>query len=375
MTLKTFKLPVSPSEFAKTLKKHSGAISENPDLFPLSNNVLIEIEESRILLTTTNGINFVRSRIEYDSSDTFSMCLPYKKMVALMGQLSDQKVKLKYNEDDFLLEIKAKEGSYEIKGHDPSGFAKFPDSENKSEWFQCSHAKLKDAVSSVVFACGNDDARPAMKGVYIEAGKTVEITATNGSILSNYQLNDSFEVFESKNEIVNAESLKIVSSLNSEEEVQAYTDEKNQWFEVGEVEVCTRKIDANYPNWRNAVPGECKSVKVNSDLLKHSVDRLLLFVNETTKLVTMNVNPRDIEITAEDMGFECRAGEIVDLANEAQESISLGLHAGVLSSILSHTNKEVVNLKYVQPNRAVLWEHSAGFILQIPIMSNTYGSV
>ncbi|WP_028522797.1 DNA polymerase III subunit beta [Runella limosa] len=372
MSIKTFKLPVSPSEFAKTLKKHIGAISDKPDLFPLSNNVLIEVEESRMLLTTTNGINFVRSRIEADSSETFSMCLPYKKMVALMGQLSDQKVKLKYDENDFLLEIKAKEGTYEIKGHDPVGFAKFPDSEAKSEWFQCSHAKFKEAVSSVVFACGNDDARPAMKGVYVEAGKQLEMTASDGSILSNYELKDSFEVYEPKSEIVNAESMKIVSGLNADEDVEAYSDDKNQWFEVGEIEICARKIDANYPNWRNAVPGGLKSVKVDSDLLKHSVDRALLFVNEVTKLVTVDVNHSFIEITAEDIGFECKAGEVVDLESEAQEKISLALHAAVLSSILSHTNKEVVNLKYVQPNRAVLWEHSAGFILQIPIMSNTY---
>lgn len=372
------KLPISPSDFAKKLKNHEKAVSAKVDLWPLSDSVLIEVEESRILLTTTNGIQFVRSRVEYDSSEAFLMCLPYKRLVSLMGQLSEQKLKLEYDVDDFLLKIKAKEGSYEIKGDDPYNFAKFPDSDDKSEWFQCSHVKFKDAVSKTVFACGADSTRPAMQGVYVEVSDIqdeIQMTATDGSILANYVLNDSFQIFGNKAEIIDAQAIEIVAKITTDNDVEVYSDEKNQWFEIGEIEVCCRKIEEKFPQWRNAIPTELKSVKVDSTTLKNSVDRSLLFVNEVSKLVTMSIERKQLEITAENVGFECRAGEFIDLESESPEPISLGLNAAVLSAVLSHTNQEVVTLKYTHPNKAVLWEHSTGFVLQIPVMVNTYGSV
>lgn len=361
------KLTITPAEIVKILKNHEKCLGQNP-AFPIVENILISIEPEQIKFVTTDLATYIRTVIPMPNLQQGVVLVPFGKLINLLKLLSDQHLDLTINLENFRLKIKAKEGNYEIAGENPDDFPAFPKSDNASEWFSASGIAFKNALDTVLYAVCKDELRPAMTGVFVEANQNVTLTATNGNVLAHSEIVEEFEVHSSKSEIMRLKALRAVLGIIPEEKkITISSNDSMQWVQMGDVELCARKIEERYPTWKNAIPSLTNSVKIDRENLLASVHRMLLFVDESTSVLKVEINLKSISISADNLNYDHHGHERVTLESEAKEMLTIGLNASYLKEALGKITQEFLTLEYVAANKAIVLRHESGFCLLMPI--------
>lgn len=362
------KLTITPSEVVKILKNHEKCVGSK--IMPITENVLLVIEPDTMQFVTTDSSNFVKTTIPVTTGKEAIVLVPFKKLMDLMKLLSEQPINLTCHTEDYKIKIKADEGTYEIAGENPEDFPAFPDDEKK-EWFSASGPAFKAALENVLYAVAKDDVRPAMCGVLIESNGKVEMTATDGNVLAHSEVVEDFIVHNAHNEIVRAEILEsVLKIIPDEKTVEVLSNERNQWFQIGDVVLCTRKIDEKYPNWRGVLPNYENSFKIDKKNWLLAVNRMLLFTDSVTRVIKTEINLKSISISADSHNWGHHGHERVALESDATNILTIGHNASQIKEALAHITQEVVTVEFSQPSKAIVINHESGFALIMPIVLN-----
>lgn len=145
-----------------TLVNH--VASKNTTL-PILNNVLLKIEDGTLKLSTTNleiGMNcIIRGKVESEGEFTVQA----KLLADYVNLLPKEQVELELV--DNYLSIKCGKYKTKINGLKADDFPVIPNLP-KEEIATATVKDFKNAVSQVIFAVANDDARPEISGVYFQ---------------------------------------------------------------------------------------------------------------------------------------------------------------------------------------------------------------
>lgn len=252
--------------------------TKNSDL-PILNNVLIKTKESGVSLLTTNlemGINCqIRAKVEKSGIFTVPANL-FANFISLLN--SEEKVDMELINKE--LTIESGEQKTKIKGEDASEFPLIPEI-TKEEKYVIKTTDLQEAVSQVVFATSTDETRLEISGVMFNFNNNILTLASTDSYrlaekkLSYKENNKNKQVIIPQSTAV--ELLRILSLVNNEE-VQISTNENQIIFVIGQVELTSRLIEGNYPDYTQIIPAEGKTTiwAERSELIK-IVKRAALF--------------------------------------------------------------------------------------------------
>ncbi|OGY41467.1 MAG: DNA polymerase III subunit beta [Candidatus Buchananbacteria bacterium RBG_13_36_9] len=247
-------------------------IASKSTSLPILNNVLIKAEKGVINLITTNlemGIScLVRGKIEKDGVYTVGS----KLLNDYIGLLPNEKIELGLK-DDFL-EIKATKQETKIKGNSAEEFPLIPQVEKKNPYI-CRVEDLIGAFSQVLFAVSVSETRPEISGIYLNFSNGIlTLTATDSYRLAEKKIKVKEKAKEEKEVIVPArtisEALRILSTLISNREVTAekeqnlenveiYFEDNQVLFVFDNVELVSRIIEGQYPNYRQIIPANYKT--------------------------------------------------------------------------------------------------------------------
>lgn len=220
----------------------------------------------------------------------------------------------------------------------------------------------------MLYAVGKDELRPQMTGVFIEANGAVTMTATNGNVLAHCKVVEEFKVNRENNEIVTADILETIAKIiPDEKEIALWSNSRHQWMVMGDVELCARKLDERYPDWRNAVPKESNAVKIDRRNLLASINRMLLFTDKATALVKSEINLKSISLTADSYDFDHHGHERITLESESAITLQIGLNASQLKEALGHIEQELIMVEYSNPRKPIVLRYEDGFSLLVPL--------
>jgi len=250
---------------------------------PILSNVLIKAEKGILSLTTTNleiGINcLVRGKIDKDGAYTLNSKLLYDYVSLLPSQKVDIELK------DDILEIKAAQQEAKIKGNSADEFPLIPLVEKKNP-YQCKISDLLKAFAQVLFAVSASETRPEISGLYLNFNEgTLTLAATDSYRLAEKKIKLKEKAKSERDVILPArtaqELMRILSSLNplaeGAEEQPGESDLLNIYFEDNQVlftfdnvELVSRIIEGQYPNYKQIIPSnyKIKSIINISDLIK-----------------------------------------------------------------------------------------------------------
>lgn len=313
--------------------------SKNTSL-PILNNVLIKAEKGLLSLITTNleiGIQCqVRGKIEKDGSYTVNS----KLLNDYINLLGNQKVEIELKDDN--LEITSEQQTTKIKGNNPEEYPLIPKIEKKNA-YKCKINKLIEAFSQVLFAVSVSETRPEISGVYLSFNEDVLTLATTDSYrLAEKQIKLVEKVKAEKDVIIPAktaqELMRILSALSTVEAeegkeasdlVEIYFEDNQVLFSFDNVELVSRIIEGQYPNYKQIIPANYKTRGVIniSDFIK-AVKTASLF--SRTGIFDINL--------------EFKAGKVIVSSTNNQ----LGENKSKLS-IAAHgeDNKVVINYRYL----------------------------
>jgi DNA polymerase-3 subunit beta len=247
-------------------------VNKNINL-PILNNVLLEAKEGVLKLSSTNleiGIScLVRCKVEKEGAFT----IEGKLLSEYISLLPNEQVLLELDVDDFV-KVSAPNSQTKIKGIIADDFPVIPQIDKQSA-YKVNVKELKEAISQVIFAVASSESRPEISGVFLsfnkqEAGKLF-LAGTDSYRLAEKRI-DVVENKEERNVIVPVktlqEVLRVLNNLKDQvgapEVMDIYLSENQILFTCNNVELISRLVEGEYPDYKQIIPKEIKTTVVAS---------------------------------------------------------------------------------------------------------------
>ena len=242
---------------------------------PILNNILFQVKDNIIKLSATNleiGISCeIRGKVEQEGEFTVQSRL----LADYISLLPKDRVDLLAPSDvkdgqDQILEVKCKNHATKIKGQPAVDFPLIPQIEQVNPYLVDSE-NFRQAINQVIFAVSNSETRPEINGVSFNfGGGKLVIAATDSYRLAEKSLElDSKSQSMEKNIIVPVKTLQELQrilgglkdpvAISDTENIKIYLSENQILFVLGNVELISRLVEGQYPDYRQIIPQQTKT--------------------------------------------------------------------------------------------------------------------
>lgn len=281
------KVTVTQENLNRALAAVSRVASSKTSL-PILSNILLRTENNRLVIAATNlevaSVYHIGAKVEEEGTLT----VPARLVSEFINNLPKDNIIL--SSDGSKLDIVSGNYTSTINGVVADEFPAIPSIEAKQAITLPSDT-LKQTVSQTVVTASHDDTRPVLTGVLCHSfeGK-LYFAATDGYRLSERAVVDTLEGISA---LIPASTLQEVSRVIPEdcESVEVLFDESQVKFIMGDVELISRLIDGNFPDYRQLIP---KKTEITAILQTAELVRITkiasLFARESGGSITIHTN-------------------------------------------------------------------------------------
>ena len=264
-------IEVTAEKLSKALNNISRIATSKVSL-PVLNNALIKVKDKQVSLTTTNLDMAITDFLPVSDSKDGVITVPAKLLAEFIATLP-KATKINISSKDDKITIKADNYSSTINGAPADDFPELPEiNEENAVVFKIGTEEFKNGIGQVIIASSNDFNRPALTGVHFYTlNKSLYIVATDGYRLAKKEL-----IKNVKSEIkvtIPASSLQeVLRSISDDmDEIEISFNDDLIRFRLGELEVISKIIDAEYPSPENFIP---KTSDINLEVEKDELIRV-----------------------------------------------------------------------------------------------------
>lgn len=288
------KLSVTQENLSRALSTVSRIASSRSSL-PILSNVLLKTENNRLFIAATNLDIAVSETIGAKVKKEGSITVPARLMQDYVSSLPASALTIEVIDNK--LQLTTDHHSSTINGMPADDFPVMPRVDNGSS-MEFKTKELKQALQQVLFAASADDARPVLTGVYLHSFEgTLYMTATDSYRLAERSIGKAEAELSL---LLPASSLQELMRIVKDDtgSVVINYDEQQAIFTVGSVELVTRLIEGNYPDYRKLLPASHATV---AQLAKSDLQEITkvssLFAREAAGGVTLTFNDETGEIS------------------------------------------------------------------------------
>lgn len=374
------KFTVSSADLLEALNTVKGAVPSKSTL-PILECILFEQEGDALRLSATDlEISIVQQLpVQFETNGTpeeARIAVPSKRLLDTLRALPDLPLEFTAN-SDFEITLETDKGHYKMVGHDGADYPELPNLSDEQQ-IMAEGALLQRAIQKTSFAVSKDALRPAMMGIYFQIqpdqGRTV---ATDGHRLVKLTLSQMTSA-EPIDFIVPEKAMTLAGRIADDTPCTIVVDGGHVGFEFEHARVLARLIDEAYPNYEAVIPVENdRLLTVNRASLLAAVKRVGLYSSSMTHQIRLSLEPKKLEISAEDIERASEAKETV-LCEYDSEPMVIGFNAEYLTEVLTNLDAEDVVFEFSSPNRAGVvspQDQEEGediLMLIMPVMLNTY---
>jgi len=350
------KIGVARDELVAKLGIVSRAVSTRGTVQVLS-GILLSAEGGTITLAATDMELSLRTTLDAQVEGDGAVVIPGKPFTELARLLPESDVAIEYKPEEGTVQIAS--GSYNSRLHvfNAEDFPRLPAVD--AQLHAIDREALLETVDRVAKSASRDESRPVLTGILVrfEAGKLVMV-ATDSYRLSVKEtaLTEAAPELEA---IIPARALTELSRLSgSGDTIDLGVHENHVVFGTGDAWLTTRRIDGQFPNYRQLLPDafEVELTLPKAELadvvrraavlaLRNSPLRLRLAEGE----LTISAQTQDVGETQETMP-----------AAYSGEEFLIGFNAEFLRDGIDSIVGDDVKLKLINPLRPAILEDAAG---------------
>ncbi len=328
-----------------SLVGHTAGKSAN---LPILSHVLLKTEDGNLKLSTTNlemAVSaLVRGRVEQEGAWT----VPAKLLQDYVSLLSAGKIELALEGDT--LEIRADGKTTRMKGLPASEFPFIPKLATEGGYALDASA-LKEAIGQVAFAVSSSESRPELAGVacYFQG----EMSGHDRCVFAatdSYRLSERVIALQAGSGtqagkcIVPARAMNEVGRLLGAYKDEVGVPERVDWLmaesqfvvSYGNVELVSRLIDGSFPDYRQIIPTQFKTVAtVSRQEVAKAIRAASLFSRQGLYDVHLEIKPGSLVVTSSDSGTGTHTAELA-------------------AEVTGEPNRTLLNYKYVMDGLNVM---------------------
>jgi len=263
-------------------------VANSRNTLPILANVLIKTSSNRLSLSATNLDIAITHYIGAKVSTEGSITVPARLMQDFVNSLPSSVINLELEETK--LRVTTDQYRSVVNGIVADDFPVMPAITGGKAW-TVNGALLKKGLQQVVFAASSDETRPVLTGVLFHTiDGQLTIAATDSYRLAEKNLGKNKETVRL---LIPASSLHDLLRIlgDGAEDVSVTHDDQQVLFRVGDVELVTRLVDGNYPDYQKLIPSSFTSEATlkRSDFV--NVTKVSsLFARESAGSVTIEVD-------------------------------------------------------------------------------------
>lgn len=339
---------------------------------PILNNVMISAREGSIKLITTNlemgAVKNIRGKIEVEGDFTVD-AKTFSDYISLLPN-KNKNIEIELKND--VLVIQTEGYKTKITGQHTKDFPLIPVIDKKF-FYSAPINEIKTALSQTVFAVSTSETRMELAGVLFNFHKNkLILAATDSYRLAEKEVSvkvnqdiptESVQENEDvKNVIVPSrtvqELVRILSSVSEKEsvdgdekEVKFYISDNQIMFSIGGMELISRIIEGQYPDYRQIFPEESKTnVIINRLDLIRAVKASSIFSKTGINDVNLDF-PKGKNKTVVSSASSQTGESIIEIDSQVQgEDNGLVVNYRYLLDGLNNIDEENVRLEIVDAN-------------------------
>ncbi|MQG25944.1 MAG: DNA polymerase III subunit beta [SAR202 cluster bacterium] len=349
------KLSCLQENLSKGLAVVSRAVATRSTL-PVTQNVLISTDQSRLKLSATNLEIAITTWIGASIEDEGAITLPARILTEFVNTLEGDKIDFSLPEGNGILNISSGRSKATINGIDAEEFPPIPTVLDGIRAV-VNAGVLKKAISRVAFAAATEESRPVLTGVELKIeGNDFSLAAADGFRLA-VQKDKLTEPIDGNIEVIiparTMNELNRLVSDDSEEIEVVMTPTRGQiLFRSGDIEIVSQLLQGNFPNYQQLLPEEHSTRSVfDTNALQRAVRSASIFARDGSNIVRMQLVPPSedddngkalISARSEEVGDN---EDVVDAESLEGEESKIAFNSRYLMDVLAVLDKGNVVLE------------------------------
>jgi DNA polymerase-3 subunit beta len=326
---------------------------------PITNNVLLATESSRLKLAATNLEMAISCWIGAKVEEEGSITVPARLLSDFVGSLPPEKVNISLSPQTKTLGMKCARFEARISGVDAKDFPPIPKVEGGITT-KVEVEALRQGISQVVFAAATEESRPVLTGVDAKfEGSKVTLAAADGFRLAVYTMPLAEAVSKTTEVIIPARTLAELNRLIAEQEepveIMVNPDKGQALFKLKNIELVSQLIQGTFPNYAQLIPQSCttKATIGVAEFLR-ATKTASIFARDGSGIIRLVVTP-GAEMAPGKVVVSARSEEVgddvgeIDAVVEGEES-KIAFNGKYLTDVLGVLHETQVALETTSPS-------------------------
>jgi len=342
------RITCSKDELAQALGVVSRALSTRTSVQILS-GVLLEARGGELRLAATDMELSLRATLAAQIEGDGAIVLPGKTFVDIARLLPGDEVTIEHKPAESVVHVTAGSASYQLNTYNPEDFPRLPELDAVST-FGVERESLLETISRVAKAASRDESRPVLTGVLVQfGGGKLVMAATDSYRLAVKETSFSGTVPDLEAIVPGRALQELARIANSGDEVEIGVQENQVVFSTDGVWLTTRRIDGQFPNYRQLLPEAFEH-----ELTLPRVE--LLDVIRRASVMIQRATPLQLRFADGELTVIARTHEVGESKESLPvgytgEPLEIGFNADFLRDGLELLDSDDVRVKLISPLR------------------------
>lgn len=321
---------------------------------PILANLKLTAREDNVLQIEASDLELsISLQIPAKVEDTGEITVPARKFTEYLGSINAETLTI--FEDGNQLTVETDRSTASFITMPVTDFPEIPVADTSRSVFLVETPTFKDMVKHVSFAAATGDAHPVLSGVLfrpVDSGD-VDVVATDSFRLSKMTI--PIEGDLQQDLIIPAVALREIDAIMGESLIHdesptsisvGISEDGNQvFFQVGEVEVVSRLLDAEFPNYEKIMPGESNTTATfTTKQLVDVIRSTAIFASREAQAIklTFNVESNQLDLSARSSELGMVDGSII--GEIEGDDITVGFNARYILDALGSFKGDTVTI-------------------------------
>jgi DNA polymerase-3 subunit beta len=347
----SMKLTCAKDELADKLQVAGRGVSTRTTVQILA-GILLRAESGRLSLSATDMEISLRVALEAQVEDEGSVVVPGRLLVDIVRLLPAGEVTISHRAEEGVVELVCGSASYRLHTYAAEDFPRLPEIDDENA-FSVDRQAFADTIARVSRSASRDESRPVLTGVLVRfEGDKLVMAATDSYRLSVKETGLSDGLGREVEAIVPARALAELARIAQGGEggaIRVGVQENQVVFGVDDVWLTARRIDGQFPNYKQLLPETFEAeVTMPREEFLDVVRRTSVLAQRKSPL-RLRFEDGELTVSAQtqDVG---EAHESLPISYSG-EAIEIGFNAEFLRDGLESFSDENVQIKLISPLR------------------------
>jgi DNA polymerase III subunit beta len=347
------KLSVSRDALVDRLSLVARGVSTRTAVLVLG-GIQLRAADGHLQLAATDMELSLRASLEAEVDTEGDVVVPGRLLLDIVRALPENDVQLEHRSDEAMLHITSGSASYRVHTYAAEDFPRLPDVE-AIQLHPVDRDALLETIARVGRSASRDESRPVLTGILVRFESDRLVMAATDSYRLAVKETPAPGGLPELEAIIPARALQELSRLAvNADEVQLGLHENHVVFGAEGAWLTTRRIDGQFPNYRQLLPEQFEhELQLPREELLDVVRRVSLMAQRNSPL-RLRFAEGELTVSAQtpDVG---EARESLPAPYNA-DAMEIGFNAEFLRDGLDSVDSQTVRLKLISPLRPAVLE-------------------